>query len=337
MRRPAQDGSASVAALTLLILLAAVAAGSLLLLQAALSYEKRSVASDDLRRSLEEKAEKVVKALSQNPSPQADSPFDPVWSEIAAPESDGTTITLRDVSSALNPNWVQKNVLQKTQLSDLLRPGRTAEELQQRREDKGFSTDLEGAYGDLFREGVLDKYCTAYGYANINVTDEFALRKLFRLRTGDEARADLFHGKVQGLLMSRKVLKQEELRTFLGTDYDQLYPIMGVDPMLNVHFADPLVLAGLLFHPDLKIPNPDQVLQQILLSRDTAELTADQLGRIIGVDKDNRIFQYLGVITWFWKVTVTRGTARLDLLAARLPTEPDGRVRYLVIEERYTR
>ncbi len=336
MRRPGEDGSASVAALAILILLAAVAAGGLLLLQAALSYERRSVASDAMKRALEEQAEKVVRALSQNPSPDADSPFDPVWQTIGRPDSE-TTITLRDVSSALNPNWVQKNVLQKTRLGGLLRPGRTADELQQRREDRGFSLDLAGGYGDLFQEGVLDKYFTAYGYANINATDEFALRKLFAIRTGNEARGEMFHGRVQELLTARKILKPEELRTFLGADYEQLFPLMGVDPMLNVHFTDPLLLGALLSHPDLKIPNPDGVLQQILLSRENGELTAEELARIIGVDRDNRIFQYLGVITWFWKVTAARGTSRLDLVAARLPAERGGRARYLVIEERYVR
>ncbi len=336
MRSTSQDGSASVAALTLLILLAAVAAGGLLLLQASLSYQKRSVSKDTVRQALEEEAEKVVTALARDPSPDGDSPVDPVWQVLSGFDS-GSIITLQDVSSALNPNWVQKNVLQKTRLGDLLRPGRTADELQQRRQDKGFSLDLEAAYGDLFREGALERYCTAYGYANINTTDEFALRKLFGIRTGDEARAKVFHGKVQELLTARKILTPQELRTFLGADYEQLFPVMGVDPMLNVHFADPLVLAALLSHPDLKIPDPEQVLEQILIRRENAELTADELGRIIGVDRGNRIFQYLGVTTWFWKITATRGTSHLELVAARLPTEAGGRVRYLVVEERYAR
>jgi hypothetical protein len=335
--RPAEHGSASVAALTLLILLAAVSAGTLLVLQAALSYEKRSVTSDELKQSLEKEAQTVVQALARNPKPTADSPFDPVWDVVNRPATADTTITLTDVSSALNPNWVQKNLFQKTRLAELLRPGRTADELQQRREDKGFSTDIQAAYGDLFREGVLDKYFTGYGYANLNVTDEFALRGLYRIRTGDDARANEFHTRVQNLLMSRRVLKPEELRTFLGVVFDRVYPLICVEPMLNVHFADPLVLSELLAHPDLKVPRPAESLQQILLRRESAELTAEELGRIIGVERDNRIFQYLGVITWFWRISVTRGASRLQMVAARLPAAQGAHPRYLVIEERYER
>jgi hypothetical protein len=332
-----ERGSTSVAALALLILLAAVTAGALLLLKASLSYEKRSVAAESSRNELEESARRVVKALTQDPTPDSDSPFDPIWESVGHGGGAEMSVGLRDISSAVDLNWVQKHLLQKTKLGDCLRPGRTAEELQQRREDLGFSTDIEAAYGDLFLQGTLDRYFTGYGIANINITDEFALRKLAELRTGDPARANELHARVQDLLMQKRVLKQEELGAFLGSDYDALSPLMGVQPVWNVHYLDPVVLVEVLSHPDLKIPHPQETAEQILFHRDAAELTADDLARIVGAGAGSRIYQYLGVTTWFWRVIARRGSARAELIAARLPGEKGSRGRFAIIEEKYQR
>jgi hypothetical protein len=335
-RRKSQGGSTSVTALILLVLLAAVAGGGIIVLQSALSYDAKSVRNDEQKLPLKKEAQRVIKALCDDTTPEADSPLDQVWSAIRMPETEGVTIKLQDLSSNLNPNWVQKNILAKTHLGDLLKPGVTPDVLQQRREDKGFSVDLALEYGDLIKEEAIPKYFTAYSYANINVTDEFALRKLYAIRTGDEPGSEVFHGHVQELLAQKKILKPTDLRQFLGIDYDTLYPMMNVEPIINVHFMDPMVLNELLSYPDWKVSHPREKAQIVLDSRDRSELTGEELRRIIGVAEDNRILQYLGVITWFWKITVSRETASLVLIVARLPSEGESAPRFLITEERFS-
>ncbi len=329
-------GSASMAALALLIILASAAAGGIMILQAALVSEKRCVEREDLRLQLEKEAQRAIKALCKDKSPRADSPLDSVWEEIRTPGMEGMSVTLKDVSSALNPNWAQKNVFIKTGLKNLLRSEKSAEEMQQRRVDKGFSLDIDAAFGDLINEGAVGKHFTAYGYANLNVTDEFALRRLYAERTGDEAGANVFHARVQQLLMEKKILKPKDVKEFLGSAYDGLYPVMNAEPVYNVHFASELLITELLSYPGLKVPQPKEAARIILDSRGGAELTREDLNKIIGAPEESRIYQYLGVTTWFWSIAVSAQGGSLEVVAARLPFEEDEASRFVITEERYS-
>jgi hypothetical protein len=266
--RRGQDGSVSILVLVLLVLLAATAGAVVRLLDVSLLAQRKSAREYTQWNELRAEADRVIAALADDTTPHADSEQDAVWSGLAAPGREGATLSLSDVSSALDPNWVQKNVFSKTGLVKLLKDAGSADILQQRREDNGFFIDLQGAFGDLFKEGVLSKYFTPYGYANINVTDEFALRKLYALRTGDEAGSEVFHTEVQKLLREQRLIRAEELRTFLGSAHDVLYPIMNVEPIMNVHFIDPLLLTELLGYPDFGVPHPREAAEAILAARD---------------------------------------------------------------------
>ena len=332
----AHDGSTSLVALTLLILMTAVAAGGALILRSVFAYTSRSAEREQLRLSLQKEGERIVRLLASDPTPNADSPLDPIWSQIARPETPGVTITLQDISSQLDANWVQKIIFEKTALGLLLSEGRTAQDMQQRREDKGISTDIAGEYADLIKEDALPRYFTGYGYANLNLTDEFALRKLYAIRMADQAGAEVFHTRLQHALMQKKLLKRVDLREFLGVDFGKLFPLMNVEPVLNVHFVEPLILGELLALPDLKIKQPKQVAQVIMDSRDHSEMTTEKLQQIIGAPEDSRIYQYLGVVTWFWRITLSRGATRLDLVVARVPSEDGSAPRFLISEERFS-
>jgi len=332
----ARNGSASIVALTMLILMAAVAAGGALILQAAFAYTSRSSEREQLRLSLQKEGERVVGLLARDPTPEADSAMDPIWGQITSPEIPDVSVALQDVSSRLNANWAQKIIFEKTALGQLLRDGSTAQELQQRREDKGISTDIASEYEDLIKEDALPRYFTGYGYANLNVTDEFALRRLYAVRMADQAGAEVFHTRLQQALIQKKLLKHTDLREFLGLDYGKLFPLMNVEPILNIHFVDPLILGELLSLPDLRIPQPRQIAQALLYSRDRSELTPEKLRQIMGVSGDNRIYQYLGVVTWFWKITIARSSTRLELIVARVPSDDGSAPRFLIVEERYS-
>jgi hypothetical protein len=336
MRHP-QEGSASVLVLVLLTLLAAAAGGAVSLLQGSLRYLRASEDVSAVRRSLEREADRVMAALAADPTPDADSPLDPVWSAIGTPAGEGFTLSLADVSSALDPNWVQKNVFTRTGLASLLRSPEAADELQQRREDRGFSLDLPGEYGDLFADGVLNRYFTAYGTVNVNVTDEFALRRLYALRTGDAAGAEAFHARVQQLLRDRRILRPDELPAFLGPGYDELEPIINAEPCMNVHFLDPLILSGLLAYPALAVPDPQESARAILETRTRAELSGADVVNLVAAPAASRIYQYFGVVTWFWRLTVAKRDARLELVIARVPGRRREPPRFLIVEERYAR
>ena len=336
MKRPkGQDGSTSIFALTLLVLMAAAAAGGVIVFQAVLSYTSRSSEREQNRLSLWKEGQADRRAPGRRSNTCFGFSPGSVWAGLSGSEIPGMHTTLEDVSSRLNANWVQKSLFQGTVLAEFLQPGRTAQDLQQRREDKGITTDIASEYKDLIKEDALSRYFSGYSYANINTTDEFALRKLYAIRMADQQGAEVFRTHWQQTMIQKKSVKRDEVRDFLGVDYRKLFPLMNAEPSFNVHFMDPLLLTQVLSLADLKIPKPAESAQLILDARDRSELTLDDLPRMIGAKDDNMIYQYLGVTTWFWKITAARGANRLEMIVARVPSEDGRTARFLVAEERY--
>ena len=338
-RRAAQGGSASVAALIVLMLLATLAAASGLLLGGLQDYQKRSADRSETRARLEGVAREIAALLAGDATPQADSLLDPVWASVGRAREDGLTVSLSDLSSLLNPNWIQKAFFTRTAIRDLLAPGAGPDLLQQRREDRGFSTEIASAYGDLFREGVLDEYFSGYGYANVNTTDEFSLRRLYQIRTKDSSGAERFHALIQEALAARRVIDRKGLEELLGAAYTSLYPLVNAEPGMNAHFVPAFLVRELLAYPDWGVPHPEDAFRVLVQRRQEVELTAEELRRIIGAPEASRVYQYLGTTTWFWRIRVSSGSGgeRLEVVVARLPPQGEEPPRFVMVEERYVR
>jgi len=286
---------------------------------------------------MEAEAMRMLAELGRDPSPEVDSPDDPVWAAASRPLLQGAAVRLEDVSSAVNLNWAPRSLFAGTALRGLLRPGHGPDELLMRREERGLGLDLASLYGDLFNEGAIRAYCTPYGYPNINVADELALSSVCAARTGSESAGNDLRARIQLLRMRKKLLAREEVRQFLGADEALLFPLVNGEPSLNVHFLAPFTLEAIMAWPEMKVPHPAQAAGAILGMRATAAVTRAGLAGIVGAPADSRIYQYLGVVTWFWRITVERRTASLVLVAARLPTEEGEHPRFLAVEERYAR
>jgi hypothetical protein len=332
-----EEGWTSIAVVAVLVLLSAAAAGGHLVLRSSIQRERRSAESAELRRRLEGEARRVVEELTKDPTPASDSFGDPVWLTLGTRVLPPDAVSLEDVSSRLNPNWLQKDLLSRTGLRGLLLFSGAEAVLQQRREDAGFSPNLDTAYGDLFLEGALRRYFTPFAYANINVSDEFALRALYALRTGNRAGASDFHARIQGLRAQGRQLRRDELAGFLGMDAARLLPVLNAEPLCNVHFIDESLLEQLLSCPGMGVPDPVRAVRTLNEIRRTREISEDQLPQVIGAPAGSRIYQYLGVITWFWRVTITRGSAREQLIVARVPASPAVTAVFEVVEERFSR
>lgn len=337
MNGRAQDGAASALALMGLVLLAAIGAGGAQLLRGLRGYEARSADRGAARALLQRAGRDLVTLLAADPTPQADSPSDPVWRSVASAREDGVTLQLADLSSSLSPNWIKTSLLAQTALRDMLAPQTGADGIGQRREERGLSLDIVGSYGDLFREGMLERYFTGYAYANVNTTDERSLRALCLLRTNDAAGAEALCTRVLQTVGAGRFISSGDLAGFLGDFYPRLYPVVNAEPGLNAHFVDDLVLQALLACPDWGIAQPEAVARTLGERRQGEELTAAELRLIIGAAAESGIYQYLGVTTWFWSVAAVAadGEERLELVVARLPDATEGRPRFVLVEERY--
>ncbi len=329
-------GSAAPMVLAVLILLAAALSGLAALVPASLSYERRSRAAEAERVRLDRAVEAVLAALSEDPTPETDSPDDPVWG-LAAAGAEGVRVELEDVSSRLNPNLVRKKLLSETSLKNLLLPGAAPEALQQYREDEGLSTDPDH-YRDFFAPDSR-QHLTGYGWANVNTTDEFVLRSLCRSLSGSDSKAEAFHGRIQAALSSGTIVSEADLPGFLGPDASLLEPVVSAAPSWNVHFLDPFLLGEVLAYPAYNIQDPSAKAAALLSERSSGPLTEARIAALLGVEKNHVLTHYLGARTWFWEIRARAAGSKLTVVAARDPRADrvggKGLPRFLVIERRY--
>lgn len=264
-------------------------------------YEDRTAARQEILSTLTE----VLRSMEEDETPEADSLHDKWFGAVR--ESESFRLEIRDLSSKINPNWVRKQLFQRTSLGSLLEEGRSADELQQFREDHGFSLNIEVFYAEFFKDVAFQRYLTGYSYPNINTSDEFALRKLYARLTGDTAAAEVFHARVQNLLQSRELLTEEELPVFLSPYAEQLLPVMTTLPQWNVNFLDPFLLEAILSYPAFGIPSPSDKAASLVVEREGSEITPVRLAQVCGVDSSHPLLSYLGTQTFFWEVKGVNG------------------------------
>ena len=324
-----ERGSASAVVLILILFLSALFLTASLSLELSLRQLRRSEERDARRRRLVAEAQRTLRILLEDPTPLVDCPQDPVWG--ARPQESGCTVELEDLSSRLGLNWVRKELLESL---GALKPGSSAQELQQFREDTGIHLNLEPAFSEFFSAEDLNALFTAYAYFNVNIGDELALRKLHFVRGGDLAAAEEFHAAIQRLRIEKKIVEPAEMERRIGTgNYRLLYPVMNAEPAMNLHFVPAAILRGLFRHFRV----PVEKAESILAARSSTEFTASDLEELFGkeVYEQTPLRHYLGVRTWFWQVQVRCGEDSLRWVIARLPgTDEPARLRLL--EERFS-
>jgi hypothetical protein len=280
----------------------------------------------------------VIAAIKSDPDPEVNGIDDPVWAWNGKNVT-GYTVTVVPISDRINPNLVRKNVFDKTRLSLLFRPGKNTDDLQQFREDSGLFLG-EGAFHDFFEEGTLKQYFSPYGWANINLTDEFAARQLGTILTDDPIKGEALREKIRILLIDRRLMDRENLPAFLGTSFEELFPFINAEPLMNINFVDPLILNELIAYPDYQIWHPQEISFEIVSRRKTESLSTEGLCTILGIDKSSPLFYYLGCITWFWEISIVAAEKDRSQRAVlcRLPTETysmETMPEYKIIEQRF--
>ena len=176
-------------------------------------------------------------------------------------------------------------------------------------------------------------FFTPYSFFNVNVSDEFVLRSLYLIRTGDPVGAEAFRIRVQESRIRRddepppRYVERKELPALLGLAYDRVYPVLNAEPPLNVHFVSERVLREIARHYEVTPGLIDALLQQ----RNAGELTEKDVRTLL--DGQSPLFgRYLGVRSWFWEITVTGQEHRLRWVVARLPSRDATEFTYQIVE-----
>jgi hypothetical protein len=278
----------------------------------------------------------VLEDLRADPDPGSNGPGDPIWARNGT-TAKGYTITIDPLSDRLNPNFIRKNIFEKTALSRLLSSGETPEGLQQWREDAGLSLSADH-YGRFFTGEIFERYFSGYGWANINLTDEFAAQKLALSLTGSPRSAELIRGTIQTLLINQEQANRESLSSVLSSHYDEVFPFINAEPLININFVDPDLLRELIAYPDYGVSSPGTRCGEILAVRSGGISDTGEIAELLGIDPANPLTAYLGCITWFWKIGIAGEKGSLETILCRLPPDPLNLVDdpvYAIIEQRY--
>lgn len=323
-----ERGSTSVVILGMLLLLSVLFIGGSVFVELTLRNLRRSQTKEHQREVLREINRQAVQRLLEDPTPTVDSPLDPIWDSLLDLENDGISVELEDASSRMGLNWVRKELIQSL---GVLQPGKTAQELQQFREDTGIHLNLKREFAGFVDEDTIGTLFTPYTYFNINISDEFVLRKLYAIRSLDSAAAEVFHTRIQSARAEKKIIAPEDLADFLGPgDYSILFPVANAEPAMNIHFAPEPILTALFSHYQV----PPEKIGPILSLRESAEWTAEDIEDLIGEKySETLLHQYLGVKTWFWKIVATGDDLTLSWIVARVPGPEETEVELRLIEE----
>jgi hypothetical protein len=265
--------------------------------------------------------QKIIADMYADPSPDINSPEDPLGAWNGRTEG-SYTIAVSPLSDGLNLNFVRKNVFEKTNIGLFLKSGRTAGDLQQFREDKGLSLSLE-AYDSFFPAEILEKYFSCYGWANINLIDEFSARKLTFSLTGSEYTAEEVRQMIQTLLINQQPAQPSDLRSLFGIYYEDLFPFINTEALINVNYAEPALLRELIAYPDYAVVLPDVRCDELLTRRSLGGLGPHDILGILGIDVDNPLASYLGGVTWFWEIVITGNGQTSRTVICRVPQERD--------------
>jgi hypothetical protein len=335
MMRPGERGSVGNLFAAVLILLGALSVGASAFVGRALDYGRRIEAREELRRRLRAAIDETVDLLAADESPESDGPYDRVWSALAG-RSDGISLSLSDLSSRPNPNFIAADFLERTDLHSLLAPGLSPADLAAYREEKGLSTEL-GHYRSFLREDSLESW-SCFGWANANLADLRSLRALYRSRTGDDDGADAFSLRVAAARSLGRLATDESLRDLLGSAYPEVFPVICARAPHNANFASVSLLRAILSYPPLGITESSARADAVVAARADHDLSVEELAALIGPasversgsDAGNRASacasatQYLGVRTWFWIVGAEAEGRSCRAVVAVWPEDADG-------------
>lgn len=286
------------------------------------------------KQKIEDTLQQVLSAYKTDITPYSDSKTDAFYKWNEKENENGVSVHLTSLSSKFNPNTELKDIFYKTELHALFKPGTSPDSLQQYREDNDFLFSRE-SINLFFEEETAERFFSVYNWLNPNTCDEFAFRKFVSKITGSEIAGELLWEKLRLLRQDKQLIKNNtDLSLFTGAYEKELSSFLTTQPLMNVHFMEPAALENLLNDSDFSINNPSDSAVRIIQAAENGELTESDLHNILGIDENNRLFYYLGTITWFWQIELECGNTQCSVILARDPqaenSGTDGKRVYMV-------
>lgn len=321
--------------LTLFFISLVIVATSLILSAVKISIVKKNNDMED-RRRIEKKLTEVINEIKSDQTPEIDSRIDPVW-KLDDIERDQCKIQLKCLSGMIDVNTVSRQIMSMPDILKLFSNAEAPSVIEDYKSEGKLYSKYE-QLNELIDEGNFNKYFSIYGYANINVTDDYGLRNLVNNITNSNSGEYLVQ-KRKTLLANKQFIQSENnFKMFAGIDYDTFFPYVNIKPSMNIHFIEEDVLRALLSYPNFKITGINQKVNSILSLRESSEISQNEICNILGISKSDELYYYLGCNTWMWQIKITGKKNKCTVVLCRKPEEEEISVaapEYFIIEKKW--
>lgn len=242
----------------------------------------------------------IKKDLVNDSTPDSDSLVDSFWRNNG--EIDRVHVKIEDLSSKININFFPMDIIQETGLSNIIELLDDYEQINNYVERNGLIFSSSEISSFISPE-VFETWFSSYGIANINFSSKIGLEKLSAELMGSTEDVSLFMQKRENLVENKQLIQTKTDFQFLaGVLYDEITPIISLQPQMNIHFIDENVLESLLSYKPYNINGWKNKKERIIEMRQTQEITRDKLNEILEINNSHPVYYALGTKTWFWKI-----------------------------------
>ncbi len=336
MSKHTKNGFSSMEFLIILFFLCIISLGTMSILRTVILYVSKEKNMLEIKKNMTSISDLMIKDLKDDHTPQSDSKQDIFW-KWNGTEKNGYTISIVSLSSKLNPNYITQKLIEKTTLKKHLIEGKTAATFINYREHNGLLFSNRD-FLPFFTETFFQHCFSVYNWANINLIDASAGRKLVTAQTGLSSQGDYFYACVQNLLVEKKMLQDDtELQSFMPELYTTIYPFITTAPSMNIHFVDPELLETIIAYPEFSITSPADKARKLETMRESKELTQADIASVLNINANNRLYYYFGTITWFWQITIQNKTHTYTVILCRYPPRNnlETKAQFSIIEKRF--
>ncbi len=233
--------------------------------------------------------------------------------ELEKLESETITIEIRDISSKLNPNFMDFTLFNHPLLRDKLTELTTWQHLHDLREEIGLTGNIR-EYDHFFKEN--DELFTLFNLPNINNASDVMVEYFYNEFMENPSKAFSFRKKiVYNRITGHFYDEVSYSHLFYAFDFEgDIRNYFTIIPTWNVNFVPEILLKVLLNkkYNGRRIVNREEKLRQILELREKKEITMPKLKNILKLeDSQKSILTYLGDKTTFWEIDVTDKSHKL--------------------------
>ena len=298
-----------------------------------LTISKRTQNKSD-KEKIDTVLNSVFEEIKKDHTPNVDSKMDPVW-KLNDTNVDGFDISIKSLSGVINLNYIPKEILSNTILISAFDVPESVDKIKSIIEENGMINSYE-EISDLISEDKFNENFTLYGYSNFNVADEVPLSFIGNNLTNSYFGDELVNKRKSLRNNKQYIQSQTEFNMLCGIHFDDINPYININPTLNANFMNEELLKSFLTYPQFKLSNALQKANTIISLRESKEITQEELISILGIQKNNDLYYYIGSKTWFWQITISGKNTSCNVILARDPEEGTlGEPKFYLIEKRW--